>query len=127
MNELQFGNKVRQLLDSGAEPGPATLARLRVARERALARLPAQQEAQGEAWASDVLSRFGGIGGASFRLLLPLAILLVGLSAIYGWQQNVRVAEVEEVDAQLLAEDLPIDAYLDRGFQTWLKKRAAEE
>jgi hypothetical protein len=27
----------------------------------------------------------------------------------------------------LLTDDLPIDAYLDRGFQNWLKTRAAEE
>jgi hypothetical protein len=34
---------------------------------------------------------------------------------------------VEEIDSLLLTDDLPIDAYLDRGFQNWLKKRAAEE
>jgi hypothetical protein len=27
----------------------------------------------------------------------------------------------------LLTDDLPIDAYLDRDFQNWLKKRAAEQ
>jgi hypothetical protein len=27
----------------------------------------------------------------------------------------------------LLTDDLPIDAYLDRGFQNWLKKQAEEE
>ncbi len=31
-------------------------------------------------------------------------------------------ADVEELDAQLLTGDLPIDAYLDRGFEAWLKK-----
>ena len=31
-----------------------------------------------------------------------------------------RVSELEEVDSALLADDLPIDAYLDRGFDTWL-------
>jgi len=43
------------------------------------------------------------------------------------WQQNQRSAEIEEIDAQLLTDDLPIDAYLDRGFQNWLKQRSAEE
>ncbi|MGH8724065.1 MAG: DUF3619 family protein, partial [Burkholderiales bacterium] len=44
-----------------------------------------------------------------------------------AWQQNQRAAELEEIDSLLLADDLPIDAYLDRGFQSWLKKRAAEQ
>jgi hypothetical protein len=47
--------------------------------------------------------------------------------AIYSWEQSQRAAELEEIDAQLLTDDLPIDAYLDRGFQSWLKKRAAEQ
>jgi uncharacterized protein DUF3619 len=54
--------------------------------------------------------------------------VLVGSgAAIYTWQQNQRVAELEEIDSQLLTDDLPIDAYLDRGFQSWLKKRLANE
>jgi hypothetical protein len=51
----------------------------------------------------------------------------VAVSAIYTWQQKQRAAEVEEIDALLLTSDLPIDAYLDRGFQNFLKTRAAEE
>ena len=30
--------------------------------------------------------------------------------------------EAEELDVQILSSDLPIDAYLDRGFQTWLTR-----
>jgi len=29
--------------------------------------------------------------------------------------------EIAETDAAILSSDLPIDAYLDRGFQVWLK------
>ena len=47
------------------------------------------------------------------------------LFAIYSGQQAQRAAEVEELDAQLLTDDLPIDAYLDRGFDAWLKKVSA--
>jgi hypothetical protein len=35
------------------------------------------------------------------------------------------VAEAVELDTQLLADELPIDAYLDKGFEAWLKKRRA--
>jgi hypothetical protein len=54
-------------------------------------------------------------------------MLVAGGAAIYAWQQNQRAAELEEIDSQLLTDDLPIDAYLDRNFQNWLKKRVAEE
>ena len=42
----------------------------------------------------------------------------------FGWQQwqaFQQVKEFEELDTQILSSDLPIDAYLDRGFQNWIK------
>jgi len=60
-------------------------------------------------------------------VLLPVLALVVATFGIYRWQESQRLAEVVEIDSQLLTDDLPIDAYLDRGFQNWLKKRAAEE
>ena len=51
-------------------------------------------------------------------------MLVGGLLAINGWQQTQRVAEVEEIDALLLTDDLPLDAFLDKGFEAWLKKRS---
>jgi hypothetical protein len=79
------------------------------------------------AWVDDVLVMLGGWTGVSLRVMVPAIALLVSVAAIYTWQQNLRVAEVEEIDAMLLTDDLPIDAYLDRGFQNWLKKRLSEE
>ena len=79
------------------------------------------------AWADNMLWQLGGWGGLSLRLIVPVIALAIGIAAIYTWQQNQRAAEVEEIDAQLLTGDLPIDAYLDRGFQSWLKKRLAEQ
>ena len=74
-----------------------------------------------------MLGRLGGWGGVSLRLVAPVIALAIGFAAIYTWQQNQRAVEIEELDAQLLTDDLPIDAYLDRGFQNWLKKRLAEQ
>jgi hypothetical protein len=59
--------------------------------------------------------------------VLSLALLAGSAAGIYNWQQTQRIAELEEIDSQLLTDDLPIDAYLDRGFQNWLKKRTAEQ
>jgi hypothetical protein len=126
MNELQFGNKVRQILNQGLRLEAGAAARLRTARERALER-QRPEPAPALAWAGNVLGRFDGWGGLSLRVLLPMAMLIAGLAGIYTWQQNQRAAEVEEIDARLLTDDLPIDAYLDRGFQNWLKKRSSEQ
>ena len=129
MNEHQFANKIRQALNEGArlegQPGARIAERLRAARERALERRRVPAGGAREpvlAGSYNVMGRFGGFGGFSFRLLLPVAMLVAGLVAIYSWQQEQRAADVEEIDAQLLTDDLPIDAYLDRGFETWLKK-----
>jgi hypothetical protein len=60
-------------------------------------------------------------------LIAPLVALVVAVAALLTWQQNRVISDFEEIDAMLLTDDLPIDAYLDRGFQTWLKTRATEE
>ena len=132
MNEQQFANKIRQALNESArldgKMSPRVIERLRAARERALERRRVAAGGAREpayAWAGNVMGRFGGLSGISFRLLLPTALLVAGLVAIYNWQQEQRAADVEELDAQLLTDDLPIDAYLDRGFEAWLKKTSA--
>jgi hypothetical protein len=127
MNEPQFGNKVRHLLNQGTEQVDHSIAaRLAAARERARAR-QRPEPAPVVALADNVLGRFEGWSGLSLRVLLPIAILLAGLAGVYVWDQNQRIAEIEEIDAHLLTDDLPVEAYLDRGFQNWLNRRAAEE
>jgi len=123
MNEMQFGNRIRHILNQGIQVRPEVARKLEEARQRALAH-QRPEPAPVLAWAGNV---FGGWGGVALRVLLPLAMLLAGGAAIYTWQQNQRAAELEEIDSLLLTDDLPIDAYLDRGFQNWLKKRVAEE
>ena len=126
MNEPQFGDKVSHLLNQGLRLDAHQAERLRAAREQALAR-QRRQPAPVLAWADNVFSELGGWSGLSLRLLAPVIALAIAWSAIYTWQQNQRIAEFEEIDAALLTDDLPIDAYLDRGFHNWLKKRASEQ
>jgi len=126
MNEMQLGNRIRQALNQGLRLNARQAERLHAARERALAR-QRPEPAPALAWADNVLGSFGGWSGLSFRLLAPLAALVVSLGALYTWQQNRVISDFEEIDSMLLTDDLPIDAYLDRGFQNWLKKRAAAE
>lgn len=121
--EHQFGNRVRQILNGGRLDAQSER-RLQAARELALSR-QRPERAPALVWADNVLGRFGGWTTGVLYAALSLALLAGGAAGIYSWQQNQRIAELEEIDSQLLTDDLPIDAYLDRGFQNWLKKRAA--
>lgn len=124
MNEAQFANKIRHILNQGTQLDRSTLERLRAARERALAVQKPERELA-LAWAVSAFGSFGGLGGFSLRVLLPAALVLASAAALYGWQQSQSLAEIEEIDSALLTDDLPIDALLDRGFEAWLKKRSA--
>jgi hypothetical protein len=126
MNEMHFGNRIRQALNQGLRLKHTHVERLRAARERALAH-QRPEPAPALAWADNVVGSLGGWSGVSFRLVAPLAALAISVAALYTWQQNRVISDFEELDAMLLTDDLPIDAYLDRGFQNWLKKRASEQ
>ena len=47
--------------------------------------------------------------------------LLVGLVMIQRWQTTAQISVAAEVDAALLADDLPPTAYRDAGFVEFLK------
>lgn len=65
----------------------------------------------------------GGDGGGWWKLAsaLPLLVLLAGLGAIAWWEQNERADAAAEVDAALLADYVPPDAYADPGFVEFLR------
>jgi hypothetical protein len=55
-------------------------------------------------------------------MLLPMAVLILGLVAVNQWRDTQNAAEIEEIDTAVLTGDLPLDAYLDKGFDAWLKR-----
>lgn len=122
MNELQFGNQIRQTLNEGPDLDARTLERLRAARMTALEHQRAEPE-HARAFAGNGFGRTHGLVGLSRTFLLPALLLVLGLASLYSAQQTRQVAEAIELDAHLLADELPIDAYLDKGFEAWLKKR----
>ena len=129
MNELHFASRIRQILNQGSVDARVAQ-RLQAARELALSRQrpePQPSLLPTVRWADNVLGDGWSWGGLSARVMLPVVALAVAAVGIYRWQESQRLAEVVEIDSQLLTDDLPIDAYLDRGFQNWLKKRAADE
>ena len=130
MNEPQFASRIRQILNQGLQLNATTAQKLRAAREAALSR-QRPEPTPVLAWADSAFGDGGGWTGRgweiSARVLLPALALVIAAFGIYRWQENQRLAEVVEIDSQLLTDDLPIDAYLDRGFQNWLKRQTAEQ
>jgi len=122
MNEQQITYRIKQLLNRGLDLDAGKLARLKAAREAALVRQRVESRVPLLAWADNVIGRSGGPSALIPRVLLPMAVLILGLIAVNQWRDSQLAAEIEEIDAAVLTSDLPIDAYLDKGFDAWLKR-----
>ena len=122
MSDDQVEIRVQHLLNQSIELPHGVAERLAAAREKALA-AQRPEPAPALQWADNVLGGLGGWSGLSLRVVLPTLLLVAGVLGLYAWQQTETQIEIEEIDAKLLTSDLPLEAYLDRGFQDWLKKR----
>src|SRR2546430_8647907 len=122
MNEQQIAYRIKQLRSRGLDLEAGKLARLKKSRERALAGQHVESRVPVLAWASNAIGRSGGPSALVPRLLLPMAVLVLGLIAINQWRDSQVAAEIEEIDAAVLTGDLPLDAYLDKGFDAWLRR-----
>jgi len=123
--EIEIAQKIVRELDRSSRSISAdAAARLSAAREQALAQYQ-QTPAWGLAWAGTSVSQFFDRPAAGVRYALPLAVLILGLAGIVYWQSsNGNGNELADLDARLLTDDLPIDAYLDKGFDSWLKRQS---
>jgi hypothetical protein len=121
MNERELGLKIKQQLDQTLDLDPAALKRLKAAREQALARQRMAEPVFALAWVDAVMGRLSG-NPASASIGLAGAALIMALIGVQYWQQQPSVEEIEEIDAALLTSELPINAYLDKSFDTWLKR-----
>ena len=121
MNEREFGHQIKQQLDQTLDLNTAALNRLQVARQQALARQRQSEPVFALAWVDAVAGRMSG-NPASAGIVLAGAALILALVGIQYWQRAPTAEEIEEIDAALLTSDLPINAYLDKSFDTWLKR-----
>jgi len=123
--ESEFARKITRHLDRGAaDLRSGTVYRLQQARASALAGVAAARatgEEMATAAAGGSPTRPSGPWSSPVRWL-GIALLIAGVGFGYQqWRAVQQVREFEEIDLHLLASDLPIDAYLDRGFQNWLR------
>ena len=125
MNDEYFGYKIRQHLNRGLhELRPETTARLAAARQAALA-------CQRQTVSQSVLATVGGFVQSQFdnqrlKQLLTALALLAGVVFSAYWVADERVAELGAIDSALLADELPISAFTDKGFDAWLKRASPQ-
>ncbi|MDR5779836.1 DUF3619 family protein [Caballeronia sp. LZ065] len=140
--ENEFALKITRALDENTAGLPAaTVDRLRDARRAAIARKKPEKVAMAisapaftpafagagatlttggsgeEPRARGLFARLGGLG-----LAWPLAALIIGIAGIAYWEDQQRRAELAEIDAAMMSDSLPIDAYLDHGFNAYLTR-----
>lgn len=129
--EARFALRVAARLEQlASDVEPDIGERLRVAREQALERARSvraiQRQAEQEvafASRSGAAVLGGGPSGWWIRLgsIVPIIALLLGLLLIEQWHSRAQISAAAEIDADLLADDLPPDAYSDDGFAEFLK------
>lgn len=129
--EARFGVRVAAMLGERLERTPPDITeRLRVAREQALerARQARRQPQLAVAGAPVVVGRGPSAAladrpgwGLRFASVVPLLLLVAGFVAIDRLHERAQIQAAAEVDAELLADDLPPDAYTDPGFAEYLK------
>ena len=121
----QFGLTAAALLRQGSQSLPAGIKdRLYAARLKALSvKKPEKVRIQQHVltgstgnWSSGSRSFWDNVGWVA-----PLVVLVFGLVGIAQWQQDSRINDIAELDAALLTDDVPPDAYADSGFMGFLK------
>ena len=134
----RFARRVSARLTDGAQDLPYDISeRLRASRMQALAKrkvlAPVRAPARASApvvlvsGSSATLGAGGGEGSSWWNALvsaIPLIALVVGMFFISTVQDESGANEIAEVDAALLTDELPPEAYSDPGFVQFLKTAA---
>lgn len=133
--EARYALRVTARLSAASEALPQDITeRLRVAREQAVGRARSQA-ARRRAPAGQTAGGLSLLGlGNALGLGRPargwvgtlgvgcaVAALLLGLSVVEQLQDEDLLLAAAEIDAALLADDLPPDAYSDPGFAAFLR------
>jgi len=129
-DDINLAYKIRHALNEQLETLPAsTTDRLAAARAAALARK------KPEPASAPTVSGWGKLGAllrgpansrpmiSRLAIAVPLLALVIGFGGVYQHEQQQQLAELAELDAAVLADELPLTAYLDPGFNAYLESQ----
>ena len=133
-DDINLAYKLRHALNENLDALPASTTE-RLAAARALALSRKKPDAAGAAsriaapkrdWRRswfDVDTLFSSAGLGRVAVAVPMLALVIGLGGVYQYEQQQQIAELAELDAAVLADELPLTAYLDQGFNAYLESQ----
>jgi hypothetical protein len=125
-DDINLAYKIRHALNENLDNLPAsTTERLAAARARALSRKKADVPVRAQPARAhfDVGSLFSAKWVTRAAVAAPLLAMVVGLVGVYQVEREQRVAELADLDAAVLSDDLPLTAYTDHGFNAYLAEQ----
>jgi hypothetical protein len=126
-DDINLAYKIRHALNENLDNLPAsTTDRLAAARAQALARKKADAPARAtgrQQGGFDLGSLFSMQWVARAAVVAPLLAMAAGMVGVYQYEREQRVAELAELDAAVLSDDLPLTAYTDHGFNAYLAQQ----
>lgn len=122
--EQEVAVRLASLLDEAARDVQAPVAeRLAAARAQAMERYqarPGRELSWIPAWHTGG-ARVGGGFRHSYRFVVFAAVVLSALAIGVNWH-SMRGPDIADIDAALLTDELPINAFLDQSFDSWVKR-----
>lgn len=130
-DDINLAYKIRHALNENLDALPAsTTDRLAAARARALSRKKPDASRQVQAAPRplfDLKGLFTGPALARLAVAAPMLALVIGMGGVYQYEQQQRLAAMAEVDAAVLADELPLTAYLDQGFNAYVESQQRQQ
>ena len=120
------GKALRPYLDAAAQNiKPGIAYRLAEARRGAIAALELQTASSTFGHGDTLAMAGGGRKRITDFRFWATGLIVAGVLSTYGyqqWQEIVTARDTADVDVMLLADDVPVDALLDKGFTHFLRE-----
>ena len=129
-DDINLAYKVRHALNENLDALPvSTTERLAAARALALSRKKADAApaSAGKRPLFDFNALFTGPALARIAVAVPMLALVIGMGGVYQYEQQQRMAAMAEIDAAVLADELPLTAYLDHGFNAYVESQQRQQ
>ncbi len=120
-DDINLAYKIRHALNENLDKLPApTVDRLAAARALALSRKKADAP---RAPVQEKRPLFAMQWIKGLAVAAPLLAMVIGLAGVYQAEHEQRAAELADLDAAVLSDDLPLTAYTDHGFNAYLAQQ----